>query len=101
MAKIKVVDVGALAACIAAQKGDRSLVSLCTAHGLPRTDAPTLSRILRGEPVSDATLKRIGRSLGCVDPPRRVLRRAMSQAQAQAWDIMSQAERNQRLGIES
>jgi hypothetical protein len=99
MAKIKVVDVGALAACIAAQKGDRSLVSLCTVHGLPRSDAPTLSRILRGEPVSVATLKRIGRSLGCIPPPRRLIRRTLTPAQAAAWDALTPQQRDKALGI--
>jgi hypothetical protein len=99
MAKIKVVDVGALAACIAAQKGDRSLVSLCTAHGLPRTDAPTLSRILRGEPVSDATLRRVGRALGCIPPPRRLIRRTLTPAQAAAWDRLTPQQRDKALGI--
>ena len=98
MGKIKVVDVGAVAACIANAKGKASLVALCKAYGLPATDAPTLSRILRGEPVSDATLRRIGRALGCVDPPRRLIRRTLTPQQAQAWDAMTQEQRNKALG---
>lgn len=76
-----------------------ALRSLCAAHGLPATDAPTLSRILRGEPVSDATLRRIGRALGCIPPPRRLIRRVLTPQQAAAWDAMTQAQRNKALGI--
>lgn len=99
MAKIKVVDVSSVAACILEAKGNCSLVALCAAHGLPATDAPTLSRILRGESVSDATLRRIGRALGCIPPPRKLIRRTLTPEQAAAWDAMTTAERNAALGL--
>lgn len=82
---------------IVAANPDASLRSLCTAHGLPASDAPALSRILRGEPVSVATLRRIGRALGCVAPPRRLIRRCMSAQEAAAWDALAPAERLRRL----
>ena len=93
------MDVGTVAACILATKEERSLVALCRAHGLPATDAPALSRILRGEAVSVATLRRVGRALGCIPPPRRLIRRVLTPQQAAAWDAMTQAQRNKALGI--
>ena len=91
------IDVSAVAACICAAKGNRSLAAICAAHGLPKTDAPALSRILRGEPVSVATLRRIGRALGCVPQPRRLIRRVLTPAEAAAWDALAPAERLRRL----
>lgn len=93
------IDVGSVAACILATKGNDSLVTLCEARGLRATDAPALSRILRGESVSSQTLRRIGRALGCIPPPRRLVRRVLTPRQAAAWDAMTQAQRNKILGV--
>ena len=95
------IDVDSVAACICAAKGNRSLAAICAAHGLPKTDAPALSRILRGEPVSVATLRRIGRALGCIPPARKLIRRCMSAQEAAAWDALAPAERLRRLQIET
>jgi hypothetical protein len=93
------IDVGTVANCICEMRGDRSLVALCEAHGLPASDAPALSRILRGEAVSVATLRRIGRALGCIPPARRLIRRVLTPAQAAAWDRLTQAQRDKALGL--
>ena len=78
----------------------RSLRDFAEALGLPPdSGAALLSKILAGKPAGPDTERRIGRALGIVKPPRRVLRRAMTEAQAQAWDRMTRAERNERLGI--
>ena len=95
------IDVDSVAACICAAKGKRSLAAICTAHGLPKTDAPALSRILRGEAVSVATLRRIGRALGCLPPARKLIRRVLTPAEAAAWDALPPAERLRRLQIET
>ena len=95
------IDAEAVAACICAAKGNRSLAAICAAHGLPKTDAPALSRILRGEPVSVATLRRIGRALHCIAPAKKHIRRCMSAAEAAAWDALPPAERLRRLQIET
>ncbi len=91
------MDVGTVATCIFEMKGNQSLAALCEAHGLPKTDAPTLSRILRGEPVSVATLRRVGRALGCIPPARKLIRRCMSAQEAAAWDKLTPPERLRRL----
>jgi hypothetical protein len=91
------IDVGTVANCICEMRGDRSLVALCEAHGLPASDAPALSRILRGEAVSVATLRRIGRALGCVPQPRRLIRRVLTPQEAAAWDALAPPERLRRL----
>ena len=91
------IDVDSVAACICAAKGNRSLAAICAAHGLPKTDAPALSRILRGEPVSVATLRRIGRALGCVPQPRKLIRRVLTAQEAAAWDALAPSERLRRL----
>ena len=93
------IDVDSVAACICAAKGKRSLAAICTAHGLPKTDAPALSRILRGEPVSVATLRRIGRALHCLEQPRKMHRVVMKEDEFQAWQSMSRAERRHALGL--
>ena len=93
------IDVDSVAACICAAKGKRSLAAICTAHGLPKTDAPALSRILRGEPVSVATLRRIGRALHCLEQPRKMHRVVMKEDEFQAWQSMSKAERQRALGL--
>ena len=93
------IDVSAVAACICAAKGNRSLAAICAAHGLPKTDAPALSRILRGEPVSVATLRRIGRALHCLEQPRKMHRVVMKEDEVQAWQSMSRAERRHALGL--
>ena len=76
----------------------QSQAALAREHDLGASGQVALSRILRGEPVSDATLRRIGRALGCVDPPRRLIRRTLTPQQAQAWDAMTQEQRNKALG---
>ncbi len=86
-----------LAKQIAAYEEKPSLAALCEAHGLRATDAAALSRILRGEAVSAATLRRIGRALGCIPPPRRLIRRCMSAQEAAAWDALPPPERLKRL----
>ena len=93
------MDVGTVATCIFEMKGNQSLAALCEAHGLPKTDAPTLSRILRGEPVSVATLRRIGRALHCLEQPRKMHRVVMKEDEFQAWQSMSKAERQRALGL--
>ncbi len=88
-----------LAKQIAAYEEKPSLAALCEAHGLRATDAAALSRILRGEAVSAATLRRIGRALGCIPPPRRLIRRVLTPAQAQAWDRLTPEQRDKAIGI--
>ena len=97
MGKIKEMDVAGISACILAQKGERSLRQLCADHGLPASDNALLSKLLRGEPVSVATLRRIGRALGCIPPARKLIRRCMSAQEAQAWDAHKATERLKRL----
>ena len=99
MGKIKKMDVAEISACILAQKGKRSLRQLCADHGLPASDNALLSKLLRGEAVSAATLRRIGRALGCIPPPRRLIRRVLTPAQAQAWDRLTPEQRDKALGI--
>lgn len=91
------IDVDAVAACICEARQGQSLAALCEAHGLRASDAPALSRILRGEAVSVATLRRIGRALGCIPPPRRLIRRTLTPAEAAAWDALPRGERLRRL----
>ncbi len=93
------IDAGTVAACILEARGNQSLAALCEAHGLHRTDAAALSRILRGEPVSVATLRRVGRALGCIPPPRRLIRRVLTPQQAAAWDTLTPHQRDKALGI--
>ena len=70
------------------------------ALGLPAdSGAAVISKILAGKPVAPDTEQRIGRALGIVKPPRRVLRRAMTEAQARAWDMLTTEQRNERLGV--
>ena len=97
MGKINPIFVETITACILAQKGDRSLRQLCADAGLPASDNALLSKLLRGESVSVATLRRIGCALGCVAPPRRLIRRCMSAQEAAAWDALAPAERLRRL----
>ena len=94
---IERMDVKAITACILAQKGNRSLRQLCADCGLPDSDNALLSKLLRGEPVSVATLRRIGRALGCIPPARKLIRRCMSAQEAQAWDALTPPERLKRL----
>ena len=91
------MDVEAITACILAQKGKRSLRQLCADSGLPASDNALLSKLLRGEPVSVATLRRIGRALGCVPQPRRLIRRVLTPQEAAAWDALAPPERLRRL----
>lgn len=93
------LDVDAVRACIWAQKGNRSLRRLCADAGLAPSDNALLSKLLRGEPVSVATVRRVGRALGCVSPPRKLVRRVLTPAQAAAWDAMTTEQRNKALGL--
>ena len=77
----------------------RSLRQLCADYGLPPSDAAHLSRMLTGGQVAGETERRIRRALGLMPPPRRVLRRAMTEAQARAWDMLTTEQRNERLGV--
>lgn len=97
MGKIKEMDVAGITACILAQKGKRSLRQLCADCGLPDSDNALLSKLLRGEAVSAATLRRIGRALGCIPPARKLIRRCMSAQEAAAWDALPPPERLKRL----
>ena len=97
MERIDRMDVEAIKACILAQKGKRSLRQLCADAGLPASDNALLSKLLRGEPVSVATLRRIGRALGCVPQPRKLIRRVLTAQEAAAWDALPPAERLRRL----
>lgn len=99
MRKIDHVDAASISACILAQKGDRSLRQLCADSGLAPSDNALLSKLLRGEAVSVATLRRIGRALGCIPPARRLIRRVLTPAQAAAWDRLTQAQRDKALGL--
>jgi len=76
---------------------DQSLRGVTAALGLPASDNALLSKIMRGEPVSATTLRRVGRALGIVAPPRKLIRRVMSPAEAAAWDALPSAERLRRL----
>ena len=60
-----------------------------------------ISKLLRGESVSAETARRVGRALGILPPPRRLVRRCMTPAQALAWDALTHAERDALLGIPS
>lgn len=74
-----------------------SLRRIAARVGLPASDNALLSKLLRGEPVSTTTLRRLGRALGILPPPRKLIRRTMSPAEAQAWDALPRAERLRRL----
>ena len=97
MERIDRMDVEAITACILAQKGKRSLRQLCADSGLPASDNALLSKLLRGEPVSVATLRRVGRALGCLPPARKLIRRVLTPAEAAAWDALPPPERLRRL----
>ena len=64
---------------------------------LGKSGQALISKLLRGERVSDATLRRIGRALGCIAPPRRMIRRVLTPEEAAAWDALPRAERLRRL----
>ena len=87
----------AIRTAIAARTSTQSQRALARDLGLGNGGQALLSKILRGEPVSVATLRRIGRALGCVAPPRRLIRRCMSAQEAAAWDALAPAERLRRL----
>lgn len=67
------------------------------ALGLGPGGQALISKLLRGERVSDGTLRTLGRAVGVLPPPRKVLRRAMSREEAAAWDALSRGERLRRL----
>ena len=85
---------------IEARIAKQSQSALAREIGLGSGGQALLSKLLRGEPVSLATLRRIGRALGCVAPPRRLIRRCMSAQEAAAWDALAPAERLRRLAQE-
>ncbi len=78
-----------------------SLRKLAAALGLPVHSNAVLSKMVRGESVSAETARRVGRALGVTPPPRRLVRRCMTPAQALAWDALTHAERDALLGIPS
>lgn len=67
------------------------------ALGLNGGGQALISKVLRGERVSEATMRTLGRALGVLPPPRKVLRRAMSREEAAAWDRLTRAERLHKL----
>ena len=99
MGKIKEMDVAGISACILAQKGNRSLRQLCADSGLPASDNALLSKLLRGEPVSVATLRRVGRALHCLEQPRKMHRVVMKEDEFQAWQSMNRIDRRRALGL--
>lgn len=89
-----------LANAIEEARRGRSLRQLATDLSLePDSGSALLSKALAGKPISVESYRRIGRALGIVPPPRRVLRRAMTEAQARAWDNLTSKQRNQLLCI--
>ena len=74
-----------------------SFRGLAVALGLPVSAAATLNRIVRGESASADARLEVARALGLVRPPRKLIRRTMSPAEAHAWDALPRAERLRRL----
>ena len=67
--------------------------------GQPPAFQALLSKMIRGEDVSVAALRRILRALGFLPQPRRLHRVVMTPAQFAAWHALSPQERNERLGV--
>lgn len=74
-----------------------SFRALALALGMEVSAAATLNRIVRGQRVSADARRDIARRLGIVAPPRKLIRRVMSPAEAAAWDALPSAERLRRL----
>lgn len=88
-----------MARTIAARMARDNLSYRALAHalGMDASAAATLNRIVRGQRVSADARRDIARRLGMVRPPRRLIRRVMSPAEAAAWDALPRAERLRRL----
>lgn len=82
---------------IKARIATQSQSALAREIGLGSGGQALISKLLRGEPVSVATLRRIGRALHCIAPAKKHIRRCMSPAEAAAWDALAPAERLRRL----
>ncbi len=91
------VDTDTVRVEIEARIATQSQSALARELRLGRNGQPLISKLLRGEAVSAATLRRIGRALGCIPPPRRLIRRCMSAQEAAAWDALPPPERLKRL----
>ena len=91
------VDTDTVRVEIEARIATQSQSALARELRLGRNGQPLISKLLRGEPVSVATLRRIGRALGCVPQPRRLIRRVLTPAEAAAWDALPPPERLRRL----
>lgn len=85
---------------IKARIATQSQSALAREIGLGSGGQALISKLLRGEAVSVATLRRIGRALGCIPPARKLIRRCMSADEAAAWDALPPAERLRRLAQE-
>lgn len=88
-----------VAAYVAEHLNGRSLRVFCRESGLRESDMGTLSRLLRGLPVTAHTERRIGRALKIIEPPRKLIRRVLTEQQAVAWDSMTNEQRDHTLGI--
>ena len=91
------VDTDTVRVEIEARIATQSQSALARELRLGRNGQPLISKLLRGEPVSVATLRRIGRALGCVPQPRRLIRRVLTPQEAAAWDALAPPERLRRL----
>lgn len=95
-------DIDLAAALADKYKETGSFRKLAAALGMePNRTAPLLSKVLRGEPVSDATARRIGRALGILPPPRKYHRVVMSDEEYAAWHACPKEERAMRLSGEA
>ena len=88
-----------LAATIAKRmaRDNITLGAIALALGMDVIAAATLNRIVRGESASADARLEVARALGLVRPPRKLIRRTMSPAEAHAWDALPRAERLRRL----
>ena len=82
---------------IVLMNGEKSYRAIADELGLGTSDVALMSRIARGESISPATLRRIGRALGVLPQPRKLVRRCMSPDLAQAWDRLTPEEKKERL----
>lgn len=83
--KTEYIDVRSTLAEMNAQKPLRDIASQV---GLDTSDIAEMSRIIRGQSVSTRVLLRIGRKLGCIEPPRKLFRPVCSKEeweQFQRW----------------
>lgn len=54
--------------------GTMTLRAIVAEYGLRPQDIAPISRLLAGARVSPSVVRRIGRALGCVPPPRKLFR---------------------------